>query len=270
MTNNIQLWATDPDPSLIALESVIENGYVTYTDTIAPLGSDLVFLSNAGFYSAGQMLYTDRMIAGDVGAPVSSIVLTKIAADAATNEPIAVHFSGKNQYVCAIKDEMFVLTHSTNAKLTAWSRYTMSLGSVISGMCSYREFLYVKMSNASGDFIFGFDPAKYNDDIAGVATTNFDVQITSGFQTLGGSGRWKKIYGMDAMMIGEANVQHRWDARTPAAKTTAISLSGDTRPSPMVPVELMTTEISFDITQNSNTGLLFNGMTYHFHQLGEF
>ena len=71
-------------------------------------------------------------------------------------------------------------------------------------------------------------------------------------------------------MIGEANVQHRWDARTPAAKTTAISLSGDTRPSPMVPVELMTTEISFDITQNSNTGLLFNGMTYHFHQLGEF
>ena len=270
MTNNIQLWTTDPDPSLISLESVIENGYVTYTDTIAPLGSDLVFLSKAGFYSAGQMLYTDRMIAGDVGAPVSSIVLTKIAADAATNEPIAVHFSGKNQYICAIKDEMFVLTHSTNAKLTAWSRYTMASGSVISGMCSYRELLYVKMSNASGDFIFGFDPAKYNDDIAGVATTNFDVQITSGFQTLGGSGRWKKIYGMDAMMIGEANVQHRWDARTPAAKTTAISLSGDTRPSPMVPVELMTTEISFDITQNSNTGLLFNGMTYHFHQLGEF
>ena len=62
MTNNIQLWKTDPDPSLIELDSVVENGYVTYTDTIAPLGSDLVFCNVAGFQSAGQMLYTDRII----------------------------------------------------------------------------------------------------------------------------------------------------------------------------------------------------------------
>ena len=270
MTNNIQLWKTDPDPALIELESVIENGYVTYTDTVAPLGADLVFLNAAGFQSAGQMLYTDRMIAADIGAPVTNIVLPKLAADAATNEPISIHFSGNDQYVCAIKDEMFVLTHSANAKLTAWSRYTMTQGSVISGMCSYRELLYVKMSNASGNFIFGFDPAKYNDDVAGVATNNFDVQITSGFQTLGGSGRWKKIYGMDAMFVGTANIQHRWDARTPDAKTTAVSLNGDTRPTPMVPVELMTTEISFDITQAANSSLLVNGLTYYYQPLGEF
>jgi hypothetical protein len=270
MTNNIQLWKTDPDPSLIELESVIENGYVTFTDTIAPLGADLVFLNKAGFYSAGQMLYTDRMIAADIGAPVSNIVLPKMTADAATYEPIAVHFSGNDQYICVIKDEMFVLTHSASSQLTAWSKYTMSPGSVISGMCSYRTLLYVKMSNASGDFIFGFDPDKYNDDIAGVATTNFDVQITSGFQTLGGSGRWKKIYGMDAMFVGTADIQHRWDARTPAAKTTAVSLNGDTRPTPMVPVELMTTEISFDITQSANSALLINGLTYYYQPLGEF
>ena len=197
-------------------------------------------------------------------------MLPKLAADAATNEPLSIHFSGNDQYVCAIKDEMFVLTHSANAKLTAWSRYTMTQGSVISGMCSYRDLLYVKMSNASGSFIFGFDPAKYNDDVAGVATNNFDVQITSGFQTLGGSGRWKKIYGMDAMFVGTANIQHRWDARTPDAKTTAVSLNGDTRPTPMVPVELMTTEISFDITQAANSSLLVNGLTYYYQPLGEF
>jgi hypothetical protein len=270
MTNNIQLWKTDPDPSLIELESVIENGYVTFTNTVAPLGADLIFLNKAGFYSAGQMLYTDRMIAADIGAPVANIVLPKMIADAATYEPIAIHFSGNDQYICVIKDEMFVLTHSAGAQLTAWSRYTMSPNSVISGMCSYRQLLYVKMSNASGDFIFGFDPDKYNDDIAGVATTNFDVQITSGFQTLGGSGRWKKIYGMDAMFVGTADIQHRWDARTPTAKTTAVSLNGDTRPTPMVPVELMTTEISFDITQSANSALLVNGLTYYYQPLGEF
>ena len=167
MTNNIQMWKTDPDPSLIELDSVVENGYVTYTDTIAPLGSDLVFCNVAGFQSAGQMLYTDRMISADIGAPVSNIVKPKLATDAATNEPIAIHFSGNDQYICAIKDEMFVLTHSTNAQLTAWSRYTMAQGSVISGICSYRDLLYVKMSNASGSFIFGFDPGKYNFSLTG-------------------------------------------------------------------------------------------------------
>ena len=96
------------------------------------------------------------------------------------------------------------------------------------------------------------------------------MQITSGFQTLGGSGRWKKIYGMDAMFVGTANIQHRWDARTPDAKTTAVSLNGDTRPTPMVPVELMTTEISFDITQTANSNLLVNGLTYYYQPLGEF
>ena len=270
MTNNIQLWKTDPDPAMIELESVIENGYVTYTDTIAPLGADLIFLNRAGFYSAGQMLYTDRMTAQDIGAPIADIVLPKMVADADSYEPIAVHFSGNNQYICVIKDVMFVLTHSSSAQLTAWSKYTVPTGSVISGICSYRDLLYVKMTNASGSFIYGFDTAKYNDDVAGAVTSNFDVQITSGFQTLAGSGRWKKIYGMDAMFIGTANVQHRWDARTPTAKTTAVSLSGDTRPTPMVPVELMTTEISFDITQSTNSGLLFNGLTYYYEPLGEF
>ena len=270
MTNNIQLWKTDPDPSLIELDSVVENGYVTYTDTIAPLGADLIFCNVAGFQSAGQMLYTDRMISADIGAPVSDIVKPKLAAYAATNEPMAIHYSGNDQYICVIKDEMFVLTHSTNAQLTAWSRYTMASGSVISGMCSYRDLLYVKMSNASGSFIFGFDSGKYNDDVAGSVTSDIDVQITSGFQTLGGSGRWKKIYGMDAMFVGTANIQHRWDARTPDAKTTAVSLNGDTRPTPMVPVELMTTEISFDITQSANSNLLVNGLTYYYQPLGEF
>ena len=40
-----------------------------------------------------------------------------MTADAATNEPIAIHFSGNDQYICVIKDEMFVLTHSASSQL---------------------------------------------------------------------------------------------------------------------------------------------------------
>ena len=96
------------------------------------------------------------------------------------------------------------------------------------------------------------------------------MHIQSAYQSLGAQGRWKKIYGMDALFTGTANVQHRWDARTPSSKTTAISLSNDTRPGPMIPVELMTTEVSFDITKNDDAAFTLNGLTYYFQPLGEF
>ena len=72
------------------------------------------------------------------------------------------------------------------------------------------------------------------------------------------------------MFEGTANIQHRWDARTPDEKTTAIALSGDTRPDPIIPVELMTTQISFDITQTANSEFTLNGLTYYYQTLGEF
>ena len=75
---------------------------------------------------------------------------------------------------------------------------------------------------------------------------------------------------MDAMFDGAADIQHRWDARDTTAETIKISLSGDTRPGQMIPVELMTTELSFKITQNSNNSFMFNGLSYYFQPLGEF
>ena len=75
--------------------------------------------------------------------------------------------------------------------------------------------------------------------------------------------------GADVMFNGTADVQHRWDARSPAEVTTAISLSSDTRPGPMIPVELMTTECGFKITQSANSEFQLNGITYYYELLGE-
>ena len=81
---------------------------------------------------------------------------------------------------------------------------------------------------------------------------------------------WKKIYGMNAMIEGTANIQHRWDSRTPDEKTIKVELTGDSRPAELIPVELMTTELSFDITQAHDSAFQFNGISYYFQPLGEF
>jgi|TARA_B110001454_G_scaffold212748_1_gene229917 hypothetical protein len=270
MTNNIQLWKTDPDPTQISLDTVIDNAYITFTDSQAPIGQDTVFLNDGGFFAAGQLLYTDRMDTGDIGSQITSVVSPKITADASTNEPVSVHWSALNQYICAIKDEMFVLTASPAAQLQAWSQYVLPTGFAVEDMITFREHCFCKITNAGGSFIYSFNPSKTIDDTYAGGTSAIDVHIQSAYQSLGSQGRWKKIYGMDALFTGTATVQHRWDARTPTEKTTAISLSSDTRPGPMIPVELMTTAISFDITKSDNTAFTLNGLTYYFQPLGEF
>ena len=271
MTNNIQLWETDEDPALTKLNTVIENGYSNFPNTIRSSGNDLLFLNKSGVYSSGQMLYTDAMEQTDIGSAIYDLVFELIKTEAATYEPKAIHYSGNNQWILFIKDQLFVLTTSALSKLNAWGRWTIPANCIMRDMCSFREFLFALMETPAGTFVYSFNPEKYQDDLSlGVSDASIPFQLQSSYNSLGAEGNWKKIYGMDAMFTGTADIQHRWDARTPTEKTTAISLNGDTRAAPMVPVELMTTEVSFDITQNANSAFTLNGLTYYYNVLGEF
>ena len=271
MTNNIQLWSTNPDPSQTSLDTVMENGYVTFPNTIRTSGNDLLFINNGGVYSSGQMLYTDSMEQTDIGSPIQELMENSIKNDSATYEPKAIHYSGNNQWICFIKDQLYVLTHSALSKLNAWARWTIPASCIMRDMCSYREFLFGLMETPAGTFVYTFNPDAYDDELStGVTNANIPLQIQSSYNSLGTPGNWKRIYGMDAMFEGTADIQHRWDARSPAEKTTAVSLSGDTRMAPMVPVELMSTAVSFDITQNAASSFKLNGLTYYYETLGEF
>ena len=72
------------------------------------------------------------------------------------------------------------------------------------------------------------------------------------------------------MFTGTADLQHRWDSRSTSEETTAFEISGDTRPGALIPVELMTTDISYKITKDDNTDFQLNGLTYYYNELGLF
>jgi hypothetical protein len=266
MTNNIQLWNTDTDPINSKLSMVVENAYTNYPNSIAKIGPDVIFLNKDGFNSVSQMLYTDDAQAVDIGAAIDDIVTPHLASYDIAYPPKSIHYSGYSQFMCIVEKQIFVFTFSKASDVHAWSRYTTA--DAIADIAPYRNYCFLRCTDASGDdYIYSFNPDAFQD---GFSTQLFDMEITNSYQTLRAAGRWKKIYGMDVLFNGVADFQHRYDARSPTEKTVAISLSGDSRPGQLIPVELMTTELSFDINQTANSTFQLNNINYYFDPLGHF
>ena len=193
-----KLFNSNSDEERIKL---INNIYDTYhnalTHKTANILNDLLFVNNSGVYSSGQMLYTDAMEQTDVGANIYNLVYDKIKADAATYEPKAIHYSGKNQWILFIKDHLYVLTHSTTSKLNAWARWTLPANCIMRDMCSFRDHLFGLMETPAGTFVYSFNPSQYEDELSsGVTNASIPLQLQSSFNSLGYPGNWKKIYGI--------------------------------------------------------------------------
>lgn len=263
-SDSAQVWSVDVDPNNIEISTVLSSIGSQWTNTILPVGDDLFFLTDSGFRSIGQQIYTGNLQDTDVGSPIDSIVHSRLMSSTrlgvGTTEPISAFFHGLGQYICAIGTELFVFTFSRMSKVTAWSRYILPHSVV--ALAPYGEYMFFRLSD---DNVYIFNPDSYQDS----AATDIPVEITSSYQAFKKPGRWKQIMGADVMFNGTAEVQHRWDARSPDEVTAAISLSSDTRPGPMIPVELMTTECGFKVTQSANSEFQLNGITYYYELLGE-
>jgi hypothetical protein len=168
--------------------------------------------------------------------------------------------------MCAIEKQIFVFTLSKSSDVHAWSRYTTA--HAIRDLAPYRQFCFLRCDDGvGGEQIYSFNPDSFKDAFP---TSLYEVDITNSYQTLRSSGRWKRVWGMDVLFEGDAEFQHRYDARDTSEKTTPISLSGDTRPGQVIPVELMTTELSFQIKQSADSIFQLNSINYYFDPLGHF
>ena len=262
-SDNTQIWNVDPDPDNFSINTIL--GSVGSQWPMCPnvVGDDLFFLTDSGFRSIGQQIYTGNLQDSDVGSPVDSLVSaslnTNTRVGAGSFEPSAAFFNGLGQYMCIVDKEIFVFTFSRMSRVNAWSRYLAPY--TIQDLAPYGEYMFIRMN----DNVYVFNPNSFQDDGATVVP----LEVTSSYQAFKKPGRWKQIVGCDVMFEGTADVQHRWDARAPSDATTAVSLSSDTRPGPLVPVELMTTECGFKITQSANSDFQLNGISYYYELLGE-
>lgn len=234
-----QMWTVDPDPKYHAFNQILTH--------------DMVFLSNHGFRSIAETdaFNSNNMSEVDIGTPIDADVKNYLPVDGYT--PVAVYYSYLGQFWCAIGSVVFVLTHSPLGKITAWSKYVYPWS--IDDLCVLDSKLYMR----SGNNVYVVDPAVYTDN-----GTAIDVGIQMAYVDAKRPVVQKRWIGFDAVIKGSAQVSFKYDPRDESLEGMAMTLSGDTRPGDMHPVEIISPSLSTVVRHSANEDFELSELSLYF------
>ena len=255
MDDSVQVWAVDPDPQRDTLTQIIGNVGTHYPKSVNKVGDDLYFLSDVGFRSVAQQKFTTNLEDVDVGTAIDPLV-RPIIKDLPDIDVQSIYYAGGGQYACAVGETMFVYSFSRTSKVSAWSYYELPNG--VEALETLGAKLYVRID----DVIYHADDDYYTDD-----GDIFTVSGRMAYQSFKKPGVMKQVYGCDVVFEGEAITRHKYDARSPDENTPWVRLEGDSRPGPLVPVEVMTTEVAFEFENKTDQDFRLDSVAYHYHEL---
>lgn len=95
--SSFQMWQVDPDPEQMAILDQMDGVGSTWQHAAQAVGNDLLFLSQQGVRSVGIAIGAENLAAGDVGAPVDSLVLSTLAG-VSHARACSTYFPGAGQY----------------------------------------------------------------------------------------------------------------------------------------------------------------------------
>lgn len=249
-----QVWLPDVDPDLIVLRQTIENAGTQYPESVVTVAGDVLFLSPAGYRSIAIQGASDNLADFDVGSPIDTLVTPLLVPGIA---PLAAYYPKLGQYWCFIGSTAHVYTYSRTAKISAWSVFEFSFAP--DAIAQLNGELYLR----HGDRVYRVDDTADTDD-----GTAFSGTIELPFLDFKSPGALKHVIGMDAVFEGAADVAFRFDARSPDLISAPVTLSGDTRPGGMVPVELVSAGVAPVITFDSTEFERMDLLTFYFENLG--
>lgn len=252
-SDSSQVWAVDADPANMKFVQGVDVG-CPYPYGAANMAGDVFFASYDGVRSITTQSTTGSLIDVDVGSPIDSVLKPVMTSSAAVR---SFYFRGGGQFWTMVGSTAYVYSFSRTSKISAWSRYVFPFS--ISDVTEMNGDLYFR----SGDTVYRFDESA-NDD-SGVT---FDVAIEFAFLDFQSPGVLKMVTGMDAVMVGEATIAHRFDARDTGLITPGVTLSGDTRPGELTPVEVCSVGIAPVIHSRNSGQFELHALTYVFQPMG--
>lgn len=256
--DSCQLWTVDPDPNNMGLFDTVENVGSTFPKTVANVAGDLYFLSDYGVRSITTQVYTDNLVDEDVGSPVDKMVRQAIEeAERDGVTPKSFYFYGTGQYVLCFGNHLFVYSISRTAKIAAWSHYYISFP--VDAVAELGKQLYFR----SGDDVYIFDENETTD--GGIP---FEVVIELPWMDLKKPGDLKMIQAVDAVLEGKAFISLAFDSRNPNARTPEVLVSGNTRPTGLIPMPCCGTEVSIRIRNYDDKPFKLNALTLYYQNLG--
>lgn len=256
--DSCQLWTVDPDPNAMGLYDAVENVGSTFPKTVTNVSGDLYFLSDYGVRSISMQAYTENLVDEDVGSPIDKLVRAAIA-DAETEgiAPKSFYFYGTGQFILSFGNHLFVYSLSRTAKISAWSQYYLTFP--VDAIAELGKKLYFR----SGDDVYLFDENVWTD-----GGLQYEVLLELPFMDFKRPGQLKQIFGIDAVLEGEAYLSIGFDSRDPEARTPEVLIRGNTRPGGMIPILCCGTEISLRVRNYDDKPFKLNALTVYYSVLG--
>lgn len=247
-----QMWTVDQNPTNNALFQRIYGVGCPFPRTPAAFSTDIFFASAMGVRSLTIAAFTSNMQDVDVGSPIDTLVVPTL-----TGTPIGAYVPGLGQYWLAVGTTIWVFTFSRTSKISAWSQYIFPF--TVDDFAPLNQFLYLR----SGDAVYRLDPTQFTDD--GVTVS---VLIEMPYLDLKLGGHMKQIYAVDAVVQGTCTLALRFDPRDPTKITDTVTLSSDTRPGPIIPLEVMAEEVAPVFTHAAGEAFKLDWLKIYYNDLG--
>jgi len=199
----VQIWYTDPDPSLNRQSQVLNNTGTISPRSVTQFGdNDLFYLDESGLRSLRARDSSNAAATTDIGVPVDTLVVEKLnELDIEARQKIIGLIEPRDgRFWLIIDDTIFVFSFFNGAKVSAWSTYTASVNDgttetvfSIDDAVVFRRRVYIR----TGDKIMSFggrgNEVQYDDTVAEAWLPYLDADAPT---------REKNFTGVDAAVRG--------------------------------------------------------------------
>ncbi len=253
--DSAQIWQVDVNPALHQFLQTVDIG-TTLPFAHQNMAGDVFFYSPAGVRTITAQENTTNLIDTDVGSPIDRELTAGNIITLASAK--AQYYRGGGQYWLYSGTKAAVYTFSRSNKVSAWSVYEFPFP--LDYMDELDSDLYVR----SGNNVY-----KITHDIKTDNGVQYPVDIELSYLDFKAPGILKQIFGMDMVVTGSCTIAHRYDPRSLALITDPpVTISGDTRPGYLIPVELLATNLAPVIRNLSSDEFELHAIQYLFDGLG--
>lgn len=260
-----QIWSVAVDPA--------SNDFVKRVPGIgisdAPLSmdefaQDLCFLSPYGVRSMTVAQNVDRIDDTDLGVPIDTLVVPAIAVSASQPDRVqtfGVWINELGQYWLVLDagatSRVFTYNFSRSSKIAAWSEYTFPYR--FRGIATLGGKVYLRTE----DELFEVDADTYIDDVHLIG-----VEVQMAYQDAKTPGVEKQFMGTDAVFEGSPTVSFKFDPRDQNKETIPQTITGDTRPGEVIPVEMMAPAVAPVFRHSADEPFELSAISIYYQLLG--
>lgn len=242
--STFQMWGVDEDPAANALIDTLEGIGTIYHLAVHPVSNDLFYLTSEGVRSVGIAASSTNLAAGDIGAPVDSIIRPEVNGSVENGFlPFGMFYPGAGQFWLVCQSVVFVYTMNRIGSVGSWSRYIFPYQVI--GHCLLGNELYL-LDHQGGLHLLDEETAF--DQIVGNISIYFDGIVQWPHLDMGAPGRDKMMVGFDIVGEGVPTVQFGYDQRNEETLTEEYTVDPDTMPGDMIAMPLTAPTISTKIT----------------------